>query len=355
MLHAVVMAGGGGTRLWPASRRLTPKQLLPLGADPRESLLAATCRRLEPVVGVDQTWVVTAADQAAAVATALPRVPSAHILAEPCARNTAAAIGLAAVHLAAYDANAVLAALPADHHIGNESAYQQVLARAFALAGAEDAIVTIGLRPTAPETGFGYLEPGAPAALGSFQVGRFAEKPNAQTAAEYLAHGYLWNGGIFVFRAARMLDEIARHLPPLRAGLAVVERALANGGDVAAATAAIYPALPSISIDYGVMERARGILVIPGDFGWNDVGSWSALAETRAADSAGNIAAGELVSVDAHGNIAATDTGIVALIGVDNLVVVRAGNAVLVAPKSRAQDVREVVKRLEAAGRKEYL
>src|SRR5215831_2572369 len=190
MLHAVILAGGGGTRLWPASRRRTPKQLLSLGRSATESLLAATCRRLEEIVGKGQIWVVTAADQHEAVLAALPHVPRAQIIAEPCARNTAAAIGLAAVTIAAGDPQAVLGVVPADHAIGDEVEYRAVLGRAFALAAAGDAIVTVGVRPSAPETGFGYLEPGAEVSGGARVVARFVEKPDRRTAEDYVARGF---------------------------------------------------------------------------------------------------------------------------------------------------------------------
>jgi len=354
MNHAVVLAGGGGTRLWPASRRRMPKQLLALGADTVESLLAATCRRLEGVVGTEQLWVVTAEDQLSGVIDALPQLERDHILTEPCARNTAAAIGLAAVHVLARDPDGVIAAVPADHAIGDESAYRAVVARALAIAATEDAIVTVGIQPTGPETGFGYLEPGALGSHGARVVARFIEKPDRATAEKYVAAGYFWNAGIFVFRARRILAEIARNLPPLGAGLDAIARAIA-AGDAAAATVRIYPGLPGISIDYGVMERTHGILVVPGDFGWNDVGSWSALAEVRASDAHGNVVGGRLIAVDARDNIVAADEGLVALVGVSGLVVVRAGNAVLVVPRDRAQDVRDIVKRLEGAGQEEFL
>lgn len=344
MLHAVVLAGGGGTRLWPASRRRNPKQLLALGARADESLLAATVRRLEAVVGGPQIWVVTAAEQLAGVVAALPGVPPAQILAEPVGRNTAAAIGLAAVRVAARDPDAVLAAVPADHAIGNEAEYRAVIGRALALAAAEDTIVGVGILPTGPETGFGYLEPGAPGPGGSRVVARFVEKPDRAHAERYVAAGYLWNAGMFFFRARRILGEIARHLPPLAAGLSEIA--------AGAPLEDVYPTLPSISIDYGVMEKTRDLLVLTGDFGWSDVGSWSALADVRRADAAGNVSAGRLVAVDAHDNIVATDAGLVALVGVSGLVVVRAGNAVLVVPRDRAQDVRNVVAHL--AGEEEF-
>jgi mannose-1-phosphate guanylyltransferase len=347
MHHAVIMAGGGGTRLWPASRRRRPKQLLPLGRG-GESLLAATWRRLEAVVGAERVWVVTAADQAAGVAAELPRLPPANLVAEPAARNTAAAIGLAALAVRARDPDATIAALPADHHIADEPAYREVVARALAVAGDEDAIVTVGIQPTGPETGFGYLEPGAPGPGGTRRVARFVEKPDRATAEDYVARGFLWNGGMFFFRAARILAELERHLPRLAAGLAEIAAAPET-------LARVYPSVPAISIDYGVMEKTSGILLLPGAFGWNDVGSWTALAETHAADGDGNVCAGEVVAFEARDNIVSSDGGLIALVGVSGLCIVRSGDAVLVVPRARAQDVREIVRRLEAAGRDPYL
>jgi mannose-1-phosphate guanylyltransferase len=285
--------------------------------------------------------VVTAADQAAAVAGAVPEIAADHVLAEPQPRNTAAAVGLAAMTIAARDAEAVLGILPADHHIADEAGWQRVVAQAFAVAAAEDAIVTVGIRPTRADPGFGYLEPGSEVGGGARRVARFIEKPDRRAAETYVARGYLWNAGMFFFRARRILDEIDRHLPALGEGLA---RLAAAPGQATA----IYPGLPAISIDHGVMEKAEGILTLEGDFGWSDVGSWDALAELRPADAAGNVASGRAVLVDARDNVVSTDGGLVALVGVSGLVVVRSGNAVLVVPRERAQDVREVVKRLEA-------
>jgi mannose-1-phosphate guanylyltransferase len=351
MPYAVIMAGGGGTRLWPASRRKRPKQFLPLGARPGESLLAATARRLAPLAADKQLLVVTAAEQAAEVRKALPQLPAANVLAEPVARNTAAAIGLAAVHLHHRDPGAVMAALPADQHVGDEARFLEVVGRAFELAAARDSIVTIGITPTRPETGFGYLAPGA-----GGTVARFVEKPDAAAAERYVAEGYLWNAGMFFFPVRRILDEIARHLPALHAGLQEIGAALASGGDASAVTARVYPTLPKISIDHGIMEKAQGLLMLSGDFGWNDVGSWTALADVRVADGAGNVTQGEIALHDARRNIAVADPGVtVALVGVEDLIVVQSGNAVLVMPRSRAQDVREIVQQLEARGAGTYL
>jgi mannose-1-phosphate guanylyltransferase len=358
MRYAVIMAGGGGTRLWPASRRDRPKQLLSLGTGD-EPLLAATARRVEAVGARDRIVVVTAANQAAGVRSALPWLATANLLAEPAGKNTAAALGLAAVYLCERDADAVMAALPADHHIADEAAFAQVLQSAFAVAEASDVIVTIGIAPSRPETGFGYLELGAARDDGAREVVRFVEKPDAATAERYLAAGnYLWNGGMFIVRASRLLGEIERHMPETHAGLQSIRTALRERGAAAAAevTTVVYPALPSVSIDYGVMERAADVVTLPGRFGWNDVGAWTALADYRPADRGGNVTVGRVVIHDAERNIVVADgDNLTAVVGVSDLVVVRDGNAVLVLPRERAQDVREVVAELQRRKLDEYL
>jgi mannose-1-phosphate guanylyltransferase len=319
-------------------------------------------RRLAGVCDPAATVVVTSAALADGVRAALPDVPEDHVQGEPVGRNTAAALGLAAVHLLARDPDAIMAALPADHHIGDEPAFRATVDRALTLAETKDAIVTIGLAPTGPETGFGYLELGdavadAPDARA---VARFVEKPDRATAEGYLASGrYLWNGGMFFVRAARLYAEIARHLPALHAGLAEIAHALAHGGthEITVTTARVYPSLPSISIDHGVMEKASGLLTLPGHFGWNDVGAWSALPEVLPADAQGNfVRGGDAVAHDARGNVVLADAGtVVALVGVDDLVVVRAGDAELVMPRARAQDVKEITRLLEERGLARFL
>jgi mannose-1-phosphate guanylyltransferase len=325
MRHAVILAGGGGTRLWPASRRRHPKQFLPLGQNPDESLLVATARRLV----ADKTWVVAGKEHAATVAAELPE---AELLVEPAAKNTAAAIGLAAHAIAARDPAAVFGIFPSDQHVADVPAFQTACDRAYRLADTENAIVTLGIRPTRPDTGFGYLAPDGPGPDGSIRVGRFVEKPDAATAARYVAEGYFWNAGIFFVRAVRILAEIRTHLPALTAAL--------DSED--------WSGLEPVSIDYGIMEKTSGILAVPGDFGWNDVGSWSAFADIRPADENGNVSQGLLVAHDATGNIAVADPGrLVALVGVHDLIVVQAGDAVLVLPRDRAQDVKEIIRLLD--------
>ncbi|HVV87224.1 MAG TPA: sugar phosphate nucleotidyltransferase [Kofleriaceae bacterium] len=349
MRCAVIMAGGSGTRLWPASRRARPKQFLALGG--AESLLAATARRVRAAAG--EVMVVTAAEQATLVRAELP---GAAIVGEPCARNTAAALGLAAVHLRHRDADAVLGAFPADHHVGDEAAFGVAIERAFAAAEKADVIVTIGLAPSRAETGFGYLQLGGERpdlGAGVRDVARFVEKPDAGAAAAYVAGGrHLWNGGMFFVRAARLLDELTRSLPETAAGLAEIAAALARGEEAAARAAeAIYPRLPSVSIDHGVMEQAHDVVAVPADLGWSDVGSWAAVAELTPRDAGGNAVVGEAVIVDGAGNLVVTDPGTaVALVGVSGLAVVRAGDAVLVLPVARAQDVRAAVEALARRG-----
>ncbi|MCP4445317.1 MAG: mannose-1-phosphate guanylyltransferase [Myxococcales bacterium] len=354
MRHGVILAGGGGTRLWPASRRTNPKQFLSLGTG-QSSLLAATAARLAPICS-EQLWVVTAADQAPLVQEALPTLPSGRIIAEPAARNTAAALGLAAVHLLHQDPKAVMAAIPSDQHIGNQEEFLRVIDLAFSAAEIHEAIVTVGIVPTRPETGYGYLKVGDGVSGELRHIDAFVEKPDEATAEMYIASGdYLWNGGMFFTTAARLLQEIREHMPETGKGLDAIAAAL--GTERAQAVCdSLYPTLPKISIDYGVMERISGVMTIGGDFGWNDVGSWPALADYKEADENGNVTLGTVVAHEATGNIVVSDEGtIVALAGVSDLVVVRSGDAVLILPRNRSQDVKTLVDALRAGNLEDFL
>lgn len=359
-IHAVILAGGSGTRFWPASRRERPKQLLPLAGRPGEPLIAATVRRLAPLVSPDRVWIATGGRIAAQTREALPEVPPAQVLVEPVARNTAAPIGWAAATIARRDPDALVAVLPADHFIRDEDTFRAMLARA--LKAAEDGwLATIGIVPTRPETGYGYIEVGDPIADGVQAVTRFVEKPDRARAEAFVAGGrHLWNGGMFFFRARVMRDAIAAHLPDLGRGLDELDAAAAKG-DEAAALARLFPTFPSISIDHGVMEKASRIAVVPGSFGWNDIGSWEVAWELAAKDGEGNALPEGSVAVDARNNLVkdlSTGAGRgkrVALVGVSDLVVVETDDALLVIPRERAQDVRAVVDALQARGENDRL
>ncbi len=345
------MAGGGGTRLWPASRKARPKQFLPM-LDGGETLLGATVARVAGVVPPERILVVTAADQVGEVKRCAPSLPAGNIVIEPKARNTAPCIGLGALEILRRDPAGVMAVLPSDQWIRDVDGFRSSLERALDVARS-GAIVTIGIVPTHPETGFGYLELGDETERGARIVDRFVEKPDLPTARQYLAgNRHLWNSGMFFFAAKRLLEAVRRHMPELGDILHTLERAPERADE-------LYPQAPSVSIDYGVMEKLpRGeVFCVPGDFGWNDVGSWSALGELRPHDDAHNtIATQNAVAVDARGNILYGDgKRVIAAVGVEDLVIVSTDDAVLVMPKSRAQDVREVVKALESTNRKEFL
>lgn len=358
-VHAVILAGGAGTRFWPASRRRMPKQLLPLAGRPDEPLIAATVRRIEALVPPERVWVATSANLVDATASALPGIPRSHLLAEPVGRNTAPCIGWASATIARTDPEAIIAVLPADHHIGDEAAFVEALARALQAAD-NGWITTIGIVPTRPETGYGYIEVGESVGEGVHAALRFVEKPNADRAKAFVTGGrHLWNAGMFFYRARAMSEAIAKHLPVLAAGLAEIDLAAARG-DEQRALGEIFPKLPSISIDHGVMERAERVAVVPGSFGWNDVGSWQITWEMAERDAHGNALPPGTVAIDARGNLVKDLTrGRAgkrwAIVGVDDLVIVETDDAVLVVPRSRVQEVRSVVDALEARGESDRL
>ncbi len=343
-LHAVVMAGGSGTRFWPASRGARPKQFLPIGGG--LPLIAATHARLRGLVPDENVLVVTAESQAALVREALPMLPPENVLAEPCARNTAPCVALAALEVARRERSGVQIVLPADHVIEPAESFRASLAAAARYAAGEESLVTFGIRPDRPATGYGYIEAGDQVARADgvpvLAVERFVEKPELARAQEFLASGrFLWNAGIFVWSTSAILAALEEHVPETLAAL----RAVRSPADLAR----VYPTLAAQPIDVAVLERARNVRTMTIDYRWSDVGSWAALGELGEADEQGNRLSGaaRLVALDAHDCIAYAEEGhVVALVGVDDLVVVHAKNATLVVPRARAEEVKRIVERL---------
>ncbi len=345
-VYAVIMAGGSGTRFWPASRSLRPKQLLPL-AGSADSLLAATVSRLAPLVTPDRVFVVTGERIGAATKAALPGVPPEQILFEPAARNTAPCVAWAAAVIEKIDPNALVMVLPADHFITDETAFRQILEKAVS-AAAEGRLTTVGIVPTRAETGYGYIELGHEIGNGVKEVARFVEKPNRERAEQFLAgKKHLWNAGMFFFRASHMMKLFDEHQPDIAKGV----RAIA---DDPSKLNSVFPTLTSISVDNAIAEKAGGLAVVPGDFGWNDVGSWESAYELGKKDEAGNVISEGSLAIDAKNNLIRSKK-LVALVGVDDLVVVDTEDAVLVMPRSRSQDVRLVIEALKSAKRDSLL
>ncbi|MGY1775247.1 mannose-1-phosphate guanylyltransferase [Geodermatophilus sp. SYSU D00804] len=357
MRHAVVMAGGSGTRLWPLSRAARPKQLLDVlqdGDGPPHSLLAEAFTRLEAVLPAERIWVCTAARYGAQVRAALPRLRPDRLVLEPVARDTANAVGLAAALVAEADPDAELAVVSADHVIRPVERFAATLTTAFdAVTARPRALVTLGITPTAPATGFGYVRRGpATAVPGVAEAAAFKEKPDRATAEAYLASGeYLWNSGMFVWRARTVLDALADHLPTSAEGLARIVAAPA-GAERDAVLAEVFPTLPKTSVDYAVLEPAATepgrVLVADLDVEWLDVGSWPALAQTLAAAD-GNAVGGLAVTLDSAGNIVFSDDPehLVALVGVRDSVVVATADVTMVCPVSDAERVKQLLSAVE--------
>ena len=357
-VYAVIMAGGSGTRFWPASRKNKPKQFLALGRS-GEPLLVETVRRLSPLIPEARVLVVTGKHLEGPTREALPNMPASNVLFEPAARNTAPCIAWAAAEIAARDPEALVCVLPSDHAIDDEPAFRAALARAldFAETGT---ITTIGVVPHRPDTGYGYIEFGEDLAAGVKRGVRFVEKPDHARAQAFVQGGaHLWNAGMFFFRAKDMLEAIGKHQPDMRTGIERIVQAKGSA-DEASALASVFPTLNSISIDHGVMEKLDRMAVVPASFGWSDVGSWQAAWELALKDERDNGAPEGTILVESNGNLVralddATSKKVYALVGVNDLVVVDTGDALLIMSKSHAQDVRKVVDALAAQERKETL
>jgi mannose-1-phosphate guanylyltransferase len=358
-MHIVILAGGSGTRFWPLSRAALPKQLISITGD--RSMLQRTVERVLPL-NPQRIIIVTNHLQAAETERQMllyDAVPI-DVIAEPVGRNTAPAIGLAAALIAARDPSGIMAVLPADHFIKNEAALRDTLVFAGQAAG-RGSLVTLGIQPSHPETGYGYIEADMTALTGQgpFPVTRFIEKPPLEEAVRYLTEGnFFWNSGMFIWRADTILEEMAAHMPSLRAQLEpLLFPGSAGDSDLKQRITALYEDVENISIDYGVMEKSAKVLMVPVEMGWSDVGSWSARPEVVEPDSTGTVcinAAGH-IDIDSSDNLIYADGRVVATVGVHNLVIVATPDAIMVCHRERCQDVKKVVEQLGAKGLTEYL
>jgi mannose-1-phosphate guanylyltransferase len=353
-MYAVIMAGGVGTRFWPRSRRKRPKQLLPISSS--DSMIRLTVDRLMPLLSAQQILVVTGHEQADAIRAELPEIPVDNILVEPMGRNTAPCIGLAAQVLHKRGAgDETMVVLAADHVILQTEEFRSVLQACDTLLSKDDRLLTLGIKPHRPETGYGYIRKGAQAAEAAgrqfFAVERFLEKPDAETAKELVADGnHLWNSGMFLWRVDRILAELTEHLPKIAAGLQKIEAAWGTP-EQDSRLESEYGAFEAISIDYGVMERASQVTVLEVDFGWSDVGSWASLTELRQEDGAGNILPEDGIAMDSSRNIVEVQGKTVVLLGVQDLIVVEEGDALLVCHRDCAQQVGKIPAKLRELGK----
>lgn len=354
MRYAVILAGGSGTRLWPLSRRSAPKQVRALLDD--DTLLQKTYRRVRKMFPPECVFVSTLAEHIGEVRRQLPEFPEENAIIEPIGRDTAAAIGYAALRLSERDPAAVFVTINADAYVADASAYLNAIESAFQSAESGDrGVALVGLTPRYPETGYGYIEFADPIGdryLQPVPAIRFVEKPDAETAAQYVASGrYLWNPALFVFRAQRLLAELEQYLPTHASALASL-----RGVDDTHAITRAFLAMPKISIDYGLMEKLADLMVIPASFSWADVGSWRAVHEILARDPNADVVRGMHVGVEGNGNLVVAPPGkLVATYGLENCVVIDTADALLICPRDRAQEVKKIVEELERRGLSEYL
>ncbi len=346
--RVVILAGGQGSRFWPVSRQKKPKQFFSI-AENGESLIHATAERLEPLVGAENIIVVTNIIHRPLVEE---HVPDARILCEPFGRNTAASIGLAAIFLRRENPNTVMITVPADHAVTDADMLLRTIERAVALASSGERLVTIGIEPTSPNTGYGYIRCGKELGERTYQVNRFFEKPSYERARQYVASGeYLWNSGMFAWRVDAILKAISDHMPSLAEALTKIDASIGSNKEQPT-IGAVFEKLESVSIDFGVLEHAKNCAVVRAEpFGWSDVGSWDQWAQHFKPDARGNLTRGEAIVVDSDGCIVHSEHRLTAVIGAENMIVIDSGDAILVCPRERVQEVRTVVDELRKRGR----
>ena len=356
-MYAVIMAGGKGTRFWPRSTEKKPKQLLNIVG--RRSMLEQTISRIGNLLPIENVLVVAGEAHGEELRRQLAELPADNIFLEPVGRNTAACIGLAAHVVQHRDPGAVMAVLPADHLITDEDLFLSALRAAVSMARKRPVLITLGVRPVSPETGYGYIEAGEHVdevhEHNFYKVTSFHEKPDLQRAKQYLEEGnFFWNSGMFVWQAEVILTAIKNYLPGLYADLHRLKPFLDTDG-LDKEINHIYPDLESISIDYGVMEKADNVLMVPADFGWNDLGNWTSMAEIWPQDNQSNAHQGEIMAMESRGNVVFSQDKLCVLFGVDNLIVVDTEEALLVCPVNRAQDIGKILDLMKQRGMEQYL
>lgn len=352
---ALIMAGGRGERFWPRSRMNLPKQFLSL-TDDGKTMIQLTVDRILPLVDLENVYIATNEDYRELVKEQLPGLPEENILCEPIGRNTAPCIGLGAEHIAKKLGDAVMMVLPSDHLIHNIPVFRQTLADACAVAEQGDHLVTLGIKPDMPETGYGYIKFDASRSLdNAHAVERFVEKPDLDTAKAYVASGeYLWNSGMFIWKVSTILNSIKAYLPDMFDGLERIAAAIGTEQQGAVLDKE-FRTLESVSIDYGVMEKAESIYCLSGDFGWDDVGSWLAVGRIRHNDEDGNVISGNVVTVGTQDTIIQGGDKLIAAVGLKDIVVVDANDAILICSKEKTADIKKVLENLRSSGKHQYL
>ena len=352
---ALIMAGGRGERFWPRSRKDMPKQFLSLTDDGR-SMIQLTVDRIAPLVEMEDIFIATNRDYAGLVRSQLPELPERNILCEPVGKNTAPCIGLGAIHMEKRYGDAVMMVLPSDHLVKYTSLFLNTLSDACQIAEMGKDLVTLGIAPDSPETGYGYIKFQPDQTLGrAFAVEKFVEKPDLETAKAYLAsEQYLWNSGMFVWKVSTILEQLREHLPETYEGLRRIGAAIGTDQEEQALERE-FRQFKSESIDYGVMEKAKDIYILSGAFGWDDVGSWLALGRIKRSDEFGNVVSGNVVTVDTKGTIVQGGDKLIAAVGLEDMIVVDSGDALLICEQGHAGDIKKVLENLRICNRTQYL
>ena len=352
---ALIMAGGKGERFWPRSRKNNPKQFLCLTGDGK-TMIQQTVDRIRSIVDIEDIFIATNENYKDLVKTQLPEIPEGNILLEPVGRNTAPCIGMGAVHVRKKYGDAVMLVLPSDHQIKYKGMYLNVLKDAIDVATKGENLVTLGITPNAPETGYGYIKFSPDEMSGrAFKVERFVEKPDVATAKSYLeTEEYMWNSGMFVWKASTILNSMEKHLPEIYNGLKRIEESIGTD-DEKSIISGVFDVIPSESIDYGILEKENNIYVLPGTFGWDDVGSWLSVARMKQPNDQGNVVEGNAMTVNVKNCIIEGQDKLIATVGVHDLVIVDTPDATLICDKDSTADIKKIVENLRICNRDQYL